>query len=51
MIIWSLTNEEGMIFLIKKRKLKIRAINPPSDERKKEIIKELASFIQDSYYS
>lgn len=32
-------------------KLKIRVMNPPSEERKKEIIGELSKFIQDTYYS
>ena len=36
---------------MKKRKLKIKVINPPSEERKEEIIKELTMLIQDNYYS
>lgn len=31
--------------------LKIKVINPPSEERKEEIIKELTMLIQDTYYS
>lgn len=36
---------------MKKSKLKVRVINPPSEERKEEIIRELEEFIQDTYYS
>ncbi len=36
---------------MKKSKLKIKVINPPSEERKQEIIKELTITIQEEYYS
>ena len=36
---------------MKKNKLKVRVMNPPSEERKEEIIRELEKFIQDTYYS
>lgn len=32
-------------------KLKIKVMNPPNEERKEEIIKELTELIQDTYYS
>lgn len=32
-------------------KLKAKVMNPPSEERKKEIIRNLSKFIQDTYYS
>ena len=31
--------------------LKIIVINPPSDERQKELLTEITEFIQDKYYS
>ena len=36
---------------MEKIKLKIRVMNPLSEERKKEIIRELSEFIQEVYYS
>ncbi len=36
---------------MKKSKLKIKVINPPSEEKKIEIIKELTNTIQEEYYS
>ena len=36
---------------MKKNKLKAVVINPPSEERQKEIIEEISKFIQDTYYS
>ena len=34
-----------------KQKLKAKIMNPPSVERKKEILKKITEFIQDTYYS
>jgi len=36
---------------MKKIKLKVKVMNPLSQDRKKEIIKEISYFIQDVYYS
>ena len=35
----------------KQKKLKAKVMNPPSEERKKEIVKKITEFIQDTYYS
>lgn len=34
-----------------KKKLTAKVMNPPSEERKKEILKKITEFIQDTYYS
>lgn len=34
-----------------KPKLKAKVMNPPSEERKKEIIRNITNFIQNTYYS
>lgn len=36
---------------MKKRKLKIKVINPPSEKQKEKLINELKTLIQENYYS